>query len=351
MQQGAAYAPPASAYSQVADGKGGYNYFLNGTTPVTVQQYNQGTGKNVSATATSTPGAVLGDSTTSGSSSGSSAVDPAAAALYNQEAGSYESQLGDLDPVLAQTLSDIGSGYNTAVNSQGQSMADATQDYNTTKGNDLKGETQTLDSISGNTRAQGNALQRLLGLAGSGNSSASEVAAPYLVNQAGATANGQAQTTFGENQQALDTNFARAQRNNQTALSGLAQQEFAAQNQAKASNANQKAGVLQSIITALGNFGSAAGNSQGATSAALQPYIDQLNSAAQAGAGFTGQYAAPVYATNPNVYSAPSLASYNAGVTAAPTTAAAPAPNAGQNVTVAPTQAPKQPSPLLLATA
>lgn len=44
--------PGTSAYKQVADAKGGFNYF-QGATPITVQQYNTGTGLNVSATARS----------------------------------------------------------------------------------------------------------------------------------------------------------------------------------------------------------------------------------------------------------------------------------------------------------
>jgi hypothetical protein len=335
---------------------GGADYFLNGN-PITNSQYDVAATQASSPLSTviergapalpSTPDASSSTSSAASGGTGSTATaNPAAGAMYDQQAQSYEAQLANLDPALAQTLSDISSGYNKAVTGQNQAFSDATQNYNTTKANDQSNEQTLLDNISTQTRNAGNSIQRLLGMAGSGNSSAAQVAAPYYVNREGANANKQAETTFGQNQQALDTSFNRATRDNQTALDNLAQQQFASQQQARQSNANDRASLLQNIIGALGNKGNALAETGAQVSGELAPWVGQLNNAVQSAAGFTGKYQAPVFQTNPQVYQAPSLASYWSGVNTPQTQAALPNPNAGQNVQSAQAgvvQAPKQP--------
>lgn len=341
-----------TGFQWVDNGSGGVNYFRDGT-PITREQFASGSGQDVGGIenwvsqqynnnqATNSPAAT-------GTGGGtSSTTNPAAAALYDQQAKAYEDQIAQLDPALGQTMADIGSGYNKSVNTQKQAFSDATQSYNTTKTNDTANEQTTQQGIREQTRQQGDALQRLLGLAGSGNSSAATVAAPYYVGQNGAASARGAQTTFGQNQQALDTSFNKATRDNNTALDDLAQQEFSAQQSAKGANASAKVGLLDQIIAAVGNSGSAQGLSSADVTAKLQPFIDARAQAVRDSAGSTGKYAAPVYQTNPNIYTPPTISSYAAGISPLATAAPTPAPNAGQNITAVAPPKPQDQKPLL----
>lgn len=337
----------SSAYTWQPDNHGGLNFF-QGTTPITIQDYvsgvsartglptsevqNQINGQLATAAANYNPNTT----NTTGGGGSSSSSSPAAASLYGTQATSFEDQLSNLDPALAQTMSDITSGYNTSVNAQNQSMENATEDYNTAKSNDQTNEQTAQQGIFTEGRQQTQGLQRLLGIAGSGNSSASTEAAPYLIGQETSTNAKNNLTSFGQQEQGLDTNFKRAQEANTTALNTLAQEEYAAQQSAKGSNETQRAGLDQSIISAIGNEGTAAGWGSAQTTAALQPFINDLNAANKAGAGDVGQYQAPVYQTAPVSFTPPPVASYAAGITPLATTPP-PAPgSAGQNISVAP---------------
>jgi hypothetical protein len=350
---GQASAPPASAYSQTPDGNGGFNYALNGQ-PITVQQYNTGTGLNVSPTATSPlaqpaqpQGSVLGDSTTA---STDSAIDPAAAGMYQQAATQDQNQINQNPQDLLTTLGNLSSAYNTALTAQNQNDQNATDQYNLTQNQNATNEQTAQDNIATNTRQETNALQRLLGAAGAGNSSASEIAAPYYVNQQGATANNANQTAFGQGQQNLDLSYNTAKQQEQNAATTLGQQYYANQQNAKGQNDSALATLLGQLFKDTSGMYDANGASTAATAAALQPITNQIDQTQNQAQNYLSQYAAPVAYTAPTAYTAPSATSFVQGLQPGATTVAPPS-NAAANVTTAPVPVPvQQKQPLVGAT-
>lgn len=337
------------SYTQVPNGSGGFNYF-NGNTPITVQQFNGATGQNVSAAATSAP--AKSNAAPNGGAAGtagatSSNFNASLASSYALQAQQAQDQLNDSPGGLNNALASINDAATTATNAQNQAEQNAEDDYKTSVTNDNINEGMTADQIASSTRNNGNAMQRLLGLAGSGDSSASEIAAPYLVNQQGAQAGNQADTTFGENQQALDTSIARQRQANTTDLAGISQAQVAQSQQARGTYNAQQAQDIGNLISSLGNSGYYGG--AGFAPGQQTSLSAQLASATAAGNGYALTYAAPVQPTAPTTYTAPALASFASGVQAAPNTNQinTPAATAATNIATAPVLPQQKVNPLL----
>jgi hypothetical protein len=242
------------------------------------------------------------------------AVTAAAAADARARASSLgvlNSQLGQLDPQQAIGLQNIANSYNLSSNRLNEQKATNERDYNTSTGQNNQSYSNNRTGILNNTRNQANALQRLLGINGAGNSSAAYEQAPYLAGQQGTQQLTGAQQTFSNNQSALDTNWQDAQRQYSNAFDDLGRQKFQQENGLKQSIAQSRAGLLGQIANINGG-----GNDYQSQIGSLLNQITQLGN----------QYANPVMKEANVSYQAPNLSNYflntNLGQGAAPAQAA-----------------------------
>lgn len=187
--------------------------------------------------------------------------------------------------LFSQNQNELQSGYDAAHQNYNQSTGQNTQQFVTNK-----------NQIN-NMGSQGLlGLLRTLGQHGAGGSSAALFAAPDAVNQFVTQQRSGAGQTYGQNQQTLDTNWGNYQTgfdNSKKQLNDwLSQQLDAAQSQGE----QNKMSLLQTIA------------SLQSSPDAAQPYIDQINAAANR----VDQLAKfnPTYTGKSPVYNAPDVASY-----------------------------------------
>jgi len=268
-------------------------------------------------TAASSPG-VLGASTTAPSPSSSSYVDPTVAALYSSKIADVNNQIGALDPQLQAGKQNIQGGYNQALYNENLANDQATRDYNTAKQTSTQGALTAKNNIDSGVRQNTNALQRLLGLAGSGNSSASEVLAPYAASRAGDVQRQGVQTSFGQNQQALDTNYGDTQQKHQQNLGDLSTQEQNNLQDLQTGINTTRSSLLSSLASLTGQQAQAAGKTPTDIVAAEQPLLDQISNIIKSNAATGAKATNPVYNTTPTAFTAPNLSSYDVGSTGAP---------------------------------
>lgn len=248
-------------------------------------------------------------------------IDPSVAAILGGQIGNTNTQLGDLGTQLTQALAGNQDSYNQSVNNENSafttSPTSATNQYNTQEAQTIQDLLNAKGQIATNVRQNTTALQTLLGLAGSGNSSASEIAAPYAASQAGSQQQSQVQDTYGTNLQDLDTAYAAAKQQHDTNLQDL-------QNNLTASNDSSQVGVINNKISLLNTLAQltseqddAKGKTPTAAAADASPFLSQINNLYQQGLQYGN--APTVSQVTPTQYQAPSLSSYNYGSTGAPT--------------------------------
>lgn len=254
-------------------------------------------------------------STTSGGASGSattSSVDPNLIAQYDQAIGNTNSAIGRLDPTLQSGYSGIDASYQNALNQLLLGKNQGQQAYDTNKlqtGQNYVGAKNTIGANAGNTL---NGLLRLLGSRGAGGGSAYNISAPGAVARGATLQRQDAGNTFGQNNQALDTNWNNflTGYNNQVSSAG-SQKDQQRQSLEQSINTN-RATLLQSLAQLQAQKASAAG---GNPVSASQASLNQANALLNQNANYT---TAPInYQTQ--AYTAPSLASYNTNPQAAPT--------------------------------
>lgn len=204
------------------------------------------------------------------------------------------SQLGQLDPQLNVGLENIGNSYNMGANRLDQQNAMARRNYETAGQENMGAYRNTRNGIVQNTNATANALQRLLGINGSGNSSAAYEQAPYAAGLQGSQNLSQAQTTYGGNQSKLDTNWQDTQRSYNNSRDDLNNQRYQQENNLRSSIAQTKASLLSQLAT---------------------PDTAQINGLLGQITQLGRQYANPVMRTADISYAAPSVDGYNLGRT------------------------------------
>jgi hypothetical protein len=249
---------------------------------------------------------------------GSTTVDPAVAAFLGQQIGAVQSQIGALPDQLAVGRSNILSSANDALNREGLSFGQAERDYNTNKNQTIQDELSAKQNIDTGVRQQTNALQRLLGLAGSGTSSASQILAPYAAGRQGNIQRSQVQTGYGRNLGALDTAWGDTTQAHKQNINDVNSQEF--QNEQSLANNinNTKASLLQTLAGLTLQQSQAAGTSLSDAQAAAQPYMQQIADIIKGSAALGAQYKNPISLAAPSVFQAPSLDAYNYDVSAPP---------------------------------
>lgn len=242
-------------------------------------------------------------------SGGGSGTGPADLSSYDQSIDSTNAQINNLGPSLNNLLSGANDTYQSTINGLDQSKATADQNYGLSKTSDAQDYNTAKNTIRTNTGSTINGIDSLLGSRGGGGQAAGDYAA-LLAGKAGTGQLTDAGTSFGKNEQGLDTgynNFLTGYNTNKT-NAGL--QRDADISNATANIQVQKANLLQSLAGIINQRTAASG---GTGTAASQTYADQakalLASAAAIGAP---KSVAPV---TPTTYTAPSLLSYTTNPT------------------------------------
>jgi len=133
--------------------------------------------------------------------------DPLDLAMLDSQINMTNSGLGRLPGQLSTGIANLLQSYNRGIGQIGTDRNTAQSQYDTTK---LRSEGDYLNSRSGIRQESGNlynSIQRLLGSAGAGRSTAASILAPFAVGREAASRFGQVQDAFGQNQAGLQTSL------------------------------------------------------------------------------------------------------------------------------------------------
>lgn len=245
-------------------------------------------------------GGVLGAST----GGATQTVDPNAIAAYDQGIGNVNSALGRLGNQQNSGYSGIESSYQDALNQLLLGKNRANQDYTNTKqtaATDYVGAKNTVGSQAGEAIT---GLQRLLGSRGAGGGSAARVAAPQAVARGASLQRADIGSTFGKNNQALDTNWGNYMTDYQNQVSSAGNQRNQQRQSLEQSIEGNRANLLQTLAQLTGQRATAAG---GSATGAAQPYLDQANSVLDRLSNYN---VAPINFQT-QAFQAPELSTYN----------------------------------------
>lgn len=239
--------------------------------------------------------------------------DPNTAAYYTDQARQLQGQLGNLDAQQNVGLSNIGNSYNLQSNRLNEQKGVAQRNYDTSVQQNTRNYLNTRNGVMQNTRATANALQRLLGMAGSGSSSAATEQAPYAAALQGSQNLNAAQQTFGNNASSIDTNWQDTERSFKNSHEDLDRQKYSQENSLRASIAQTRASLLDKIGQANVNRGMALGQNFATANAARTPYQQQIDSLLSQITQLGSQFASPVLQTGDVRFNAPDVAQYSLG--------------------------------------
>lgn len=306
------YATPGKGSSSLTNvGNGITNPGVNGAAvlaygvkdPATQAPY---TGQHTLMPNADQPTANAGVTSTYGGGYAAPAGPSAAQLAANQQAASIaNSALGRLPGQLQTALGQVQNTYNQNNNELNSSKAAAQNSYGQSTAQNQQQFVGNKNQINNQASSGLRSLLALLGQHGAGASSAAQYAAPDAVAQVANQQRSGAGQTYGQNQQALDTNWGNFQTgfdNSQRKLHDWLSQQ---QNSARSNSEQQRQALLEQLA-----------NLQSSPEAA-QPYIDQIN----ASAGRVDELAKfnPTYTGTTPVYNAPNVQSYTVDQTGNPT--------------------------------
>lgn len=230
---------------------------------------------------------------------------------YDQAIGNTQSAINNLPGQRTSADSFINSSYQDAINQllSGKNQANASYDTNKlTTGQNYAAGKNTIGSQAGTSL---NSLLRLLGSRGAGGGSPLDASRGAVARQASLQRSDLGRT-FGQNNQALDTNWNNylTGYNNQVAGAGKQKENGLIGNQDKFNT--EQASLLQTIAQLAGQKASYTG---GNATAASQPYLNQANGLL----GSVGKYNYTPISYQTQAYSAPDLAKYIVNPNATPT--------------------------------
>jgi hypothetical protein len=192
----------------------------------------------------------------------------------DNQINNYNGQLGDLQGQQDVGFANVNDQYMTQHNRLAADQGGAEKQYNTGIQQNTQSYQNNRTKVLNSARSNANALQRLLGINGAGNSSAASEQAPYAAALQGSQDIGEAQQTFGNNSTNLSNNWEDAQRKYKDAFSDLDTQKFQGENSVRSQAAQARAALLDKIDTATMNRNLAKGGAAGAR--AHQAEIDNL---------------------------------------------------------------------------
>lgn len=255
-------------------------------------------------------------------------------AYYGEQINQLNNSVGRLDSQQAAGQSNIENSYNSSYNRLNTQKSQAQQNYDIQSQDNTSGYSRNRSAIGTRTASRANALQRLLGIAGSGNSSAAYEAAPYAAGLQGTQDLNDAQTNYATNSRNLDLGRKSFLDSYDTNLTDLNQQKYSQTNKLKSSIATTRAGLLDQLRTANVYRDMSNGSSYGTAAAAQAGYGTQVNNLLNSIGDLGRQYENPVIQTGNVALNVPSLAQYSLNRGGAPTT------NQGGTSSVDPTFSP-----------
>jgi len=239
---------------------------------------------------------------------------------YDQAIGNTNSAIDRLGSQFTSGNSAIDSSYQNALNQLLLGRNQSQNAYDTSKQQATQGYVGAKNTIGTNAGASLQGLQRLLGSRGAGGSSAFNQAAPEAVARQATQQRAEAGNQFGQNNQALDTNWNNYLTGYNNSVADVGNQRDQQRQGLQSNIENNRATLLQSLAQLTAQRSQAQGGNGVAES---QPFLDQANGILNAQSSYN---VAPInYQTQ--AYNAPDLASYTTNPQAAPTFQGQPAQN------------------------
>lgn len=211
--------------------------------------------------------------------------DPNLAAQYTDEANQLQGQLGYLDGQMTNGQNTITNSYGQALQQFNAQQALAQKQYDAAKTQNVQGYDNTRNAVVTQVRNQANALQRLLGMNGAGNSSAAYEQAPYAAALQGSQLINNAQSTYGKNAATTDNNWAQTQLSAKEQKQKLDQSKQQQETKLQQDIANSRATLLDRIRQAQMNAQMANGtdyqtarNNQAGLQSQIQTLLGQIQS-------------------------------------------------------------------------
>jgi hypothetical protein len=260
---------------------------------------------------------------TSGGVGGAGGVaqgDPNLAAQYEDQANSLQGQLGFLDGQLTNGQQTIDNSYGQSLGSLNQQQDLAKHQYDTNIAQNTRDYSSTRNNAVTQVRSQANALQRLLGMNGAGNSSAAFEQAPYAAALQGSQLINNAQSVYSKNAANADNNWAQTQLSAKQQKDRLDQSKAQQQQKLQGDVANSKATLLDQIRQANINASMARGSgyqTAAANQAGLQNQISSLLQQIQN----IGHVNPLTFDSSSVQYKTPDMAQYSLDGATAPTSA------------------------------
>lgn len=255
---------------------------------------------------------VLGAMSGAGSTSASPQIDQAVLGQYDQSIGNTQAALNRLGDQFNSGVSGIDSSFTNALNQLLLGKNQANSAYSTNKQQTAKDYVGAKNTIGANAGSSLSGLLRLLGSRGAGGSSAATITAPGAVARNATLQRQDVGSTFGANNQALDTGWNNYLTGYNNQVSGATSQRDQQKSELQRQIDTNRASLLQTLASLSGQRAQAAG---GNPTGAAQPYLDQANAVLDQ----TSRYnIAPInYQTQ--AYNAPELSKYTTNPNAAPT--------------------------------
>lgn len=254
----------------------------------------------------------------SGGSGGGTAVapppvltmDPEAAQMYADEMTKAQNQINGLGGLQDSYMGNIGNSYNNSLKDTNDQFAIAERNYNDGRSNTIADNELAKSNIDRNVATNQNSLARLLGIAGSGNSSAARYAALLAARQ-GTNQRSEVQKNYSRNLQGMDTAFGDTRAVRDKNVLRLGEDKFAKEQALKKSINDNKSSLLQTLATLGIQKGQALGKTYSQARSAADPYSAQIRNIQAANQGLARDYQNPLFNTAGVAFAAPQLASYN----------------------------------------
>jgi hypothetical protein len=198
---------------------------------------------------------------------------------YDSQLQSYTGQINGLQGQADIGLANNADAYYLQGNRLRTNQASDQQAYDQSVQQNTQGYQNNRTKVLNSARSNANALQRLLGLNGAGNSSAALEQAPYAAALQGSQDIGDAQQTYSTNAMNMDTGWKKTQQQYNDAFQDLDRQKYQQDNGVRSSIAQTRADLLDKMATAHVNRNLASGMTGAQAQAArnqYQPEIDQL---------------------------------------------------------------------------
>lgn len=268
-------------------------------------------GQDIYSAASADSGGSGGGTGYVGGGGGGTSVDQAILDQYDQAINRTNKHIGFLGDELDSGYSSIDSSYENAINQLLRSRNIAEEGY---KGNKQQTATDFVGSkntIGANAGRSLSGLQRLLGSRGAGGGSAARIVAPDAVAREATIQRQGVTSQFGQNNQALDTNWNNYLGDYENQRSGAAQQRVQARESLKRTIDANRSGLLEVLAELQAKRATAAG---GNAVEASQPYLDR----ADAYRAKVANYRVDPIKYQTKAYEAPDLEKYTVNPNATP---------------------------------